>query len=456
MVRLCISSQTPFIRFYLTYEDLLAKYGDLPDPLPISQLVEGEDYAFTPGGVPMMVYPLMKEMMKKGWIRDIQWVTLNPIGPPRIEVDKKIIIHSITLNPRDLGSYSKFKEDLWRAMHNLGKAPVRYSNAGAYAKYNWFCAARMLTLLPEVDLFFVHDFQQLQVGAMLGLTAPTVLRWHIPLRLENVSPSIRRFIVKSMENFDSVIVSCKRDLEGLIRAGYHGVVKQVYPYVNQRIWSAPSKRDLDEFCELTGIKEDDRVILVVARMDKIKGQDTAIKALHKLKNPKLKLVLIGNGSFSGSKVGGLAHPKSVAWRGYLEGLTKELGEEERVVFTGYLPQNLVMAAYERCDVVALPSTMEGFGLTVLEGWLYKKPVITSRGCGASELVIEDVNGYLFEPNNESELKEKIKLALKADSARLGESGFDMCKQCYIEKGTKAEHEAFEEAIERYESTQKLD
>jgi glycosyltransferase involved in cell wall biosynthesis len=454
MMRLCINSQTPFIRFYLTYEELLEKYGELPDPLPLSQLVEEEDYAFTPGGVPKMVYPLVKEMMKNKWVSDIQWVTLNPIGPPRIEVDSTII-HSITLNPMDLGSYTKFKEDLWEAMHNSASSTIRYSNAGAYAKYNWFCAARMLTLLPEVDVFFVHDFQQLQVGAMLGLAAPSILRWHIPLQLENISPSLRRFIVKSMESFDAVIVSCKRDLEGLIRAGYQGAVKQVYPYVNQRIWPSPSKSDLQEFCELTGIEEKDKVILIVGRMDKIKAQDKAIKALHKLKNPNLKLVLIGDGSFSGSKIGGLAHPKSFRWRNYLERLTKEIGEEKRVRFTGYLPQNLVRAAYERCDVVVLPSTIEGFGLTVLEGWLYKKPVVVSKGCGSSELVIENVNGYLFEPNNIEELKEKIGLGLKGDSKRLGESGFDMCKQCYIEEGTKAEFDVFKEAIERHKGASNL-
>jgi glycosyltransferase involved in cell wall biosynthesis len=451
MVRICLSSQTPFLRFHNSYGDLLQKYGELPDPLPISYLEEGEDYSFTPGGVPRMLYPLVKEMRKQGWVDSVQWVTLNPIGPPRLEVEKDFIIHSITLNPQDLGAYTKFKEDLWQAMHNPGKTKIRYKNAGSYAKYNWYTAARMLSLLSETDLFFVHDFQQIQIGSMIGLSAPTVFEWHIPLSLSGLSPILTKFIVNSMENYNSVVVSCKRDLEGLIRAGYHGIAKQIYPYVNQRIWKEPKRSDLDEFNEVAGIGEDDKVILNIARMDTIKGQDLSIKALHQLKDPNLKLVLVGNGSFSGSKVGGLAHPKSSSWQSYLEKLVKELGEEKRVKFTGYLPQNLAMAAYRRSNVVALTSYKEGFGLTVLEGWLYKKPVVVSLGCGSSELVIDGVNGYTFNPQKPKQLSEKLNLALKEESSALGESGNGTVEQCYIEKGAKNVWETFKEAIESFES-----
>jgi len=445
-MRLCINSQTPFVRFRLNYTDLLEKYEELPDPLPLDQLVEGEDYIYAPGGVPSMVFPLIKEMMARGLVSDAQWVTLNPIGPERVSVDN-ITIHNVALPPKELASYAQFKEGIWRSMHQIDEVKMGLPNAIAYTRYNWRCAERMLSLLPDVDLFFVHDFQQLQVGAMLGMAAPSVFRWHIPLRLMNIPPPMRRFIVRSMGAFDSVIVSCKSDLEALIRAGYQGEVKQMYPYVNQRIWKKPSKSDLDEFCSLAGIDENDKVLLVVARMDKMKGQDNVIKAMRKIKDKNAKLVLVGNGSFSGSKVGGLAHPKSTRWRGYLEGLAREMGVKDRVVFTGYLPHQLVQAAYERCDILVLPSVIEGFGLMVLEGWLYKKPVVVSRGCGVSELVIEGVNGHLFDSGDVDELAGQIEKMLSTDSSRLGENGFDTAKGCYIDKGAEMICEVFKRAID---------
>ena len=54
-LNLCVNSQTPLIRFKLQYSELLEKYGDLPDPVPLDMLIEGEDYEMTPGGVPKIV-----------------------------------------------------------------------------------------------------------------------------------------------------------------------------------------------------------------------------------------------------------------------------------------------------------------------------------------------------------------------------------------------------------------
>ncbi|NOZ77272.1 MAG: trehalose-6-phosphate synthase [Euryarchaeota archaeon] len=82
----------------------------------------------------------------------------------------------------------------------------------AYANYNWLCVHKMFEILDEVDIYYVHDFQQLQTGAMIGLAAPTVFRWHIPFNLDGVEKHLRNFIIRGMEGFDSIVVSCKRDL----------------------------------------------------------------------------------------------------------------------------------------------------------------------------------------------------------------------------------------------------
>lgn len=62
---ICINSQTPLIRFKLQYTELVEKYGDLPDPVPLDMLIEGEDYEMSPGGVTKIVYPLLNRMFEK-------------------------------------------------------------------------------------------------------------------------------------------------------------------------------------------------------------------------------------------------------------------------------------------------------------------------------------------------------------------------------------------------------
>jgi len=441
--KICVVTQTPLLRFKLHYGELLDKYGTLPDPVPFKCLEEGADYEFAPGGVPKMVYPLQKLMIEKGLVSDAHWLSLNTIGPERVVVDK-ILIHNLTLEHRYIAPYSRFKERIWAEIHNIERKPIGTAEFASYARYNWLCAEKMFELLP-MDIFYIHDFQQLLTGNMIGLASPTVFRWHIPFNLDHTPNYLRRFIVRCIESFDGVVVSCKRDLEGLIRAGYHGRAYQVYPYINQHEWTEPPAPEVDEFCNRFGIADDDKLILVVARMDQIKGQDLAIKALTKV--PDAKLMLVGNGSFTSSEKGGLAHPKGALWSKYLKKLAHDCGVADRVIFTGFMPDNLLKAAYTRCDLVTFPSRTEGFGLVVVEAWMYKKPVVVSDGAGVSELVMDGINGYTFESGNSDELAEKLNAVL-ADQGEgeIGERGYETARQCYIEEAINSIWDIFSDVI----------
>lgn len=453
-LNLCINSQTPLIRFKLQHAELLEKYGELPDPVPLDMLIEGEDYEMSPGGVPKIVYPLTNRMIEKNLVGNAYWVSLNPVGPERVMAGK-IFVYNVSLDPQDLPAYTRMKERLWEEMHDLERHYVGPEEFVAYAKYNWLCAAKMLELLP-IDVFYIHDFQQLQVGNMIGLAAPTVFRWHIPLVLDKVDPYMRHFIVKCMEAFDAVIVSCRRDLEGLIRAGYHGNAYQVYPYVDERKWTEPSSSHMGKFCSDFGIKDDDKMVLVVGRMDMTKGQDTVIKAMLQLTGefPNLRVVFVGNGSFTSSAEGGLSHPKANVWRRQLQNMARGLGLEKYVRFTGYLPDELLRAAYKRANVLVLPSRKEGFGLVVAEAWIYKKPVIVSRGAGIAEMVIEETNGCTFEPWDVRGLVEKLKLVLKNSelAIRMGERGNETTKVLLMEEGVKKLSDILTNAIEGFKKT----
>ncbi len=445
---LCLNSQTPLIRFKLQYAELLEKYGELPDPVPVDMLIEGEDYEMSPGGVPKIVFPLMKRMINENLVKNAHWVSLNPMGPERVAAGK-ILVHNISLEPHEVPAYSRMKERIWEEVHDLTRHKVGPEEFAVYAKYNWLCATKMFELLP-IDVFYIHDFQQLQIGNMIGLAAPTVFRWHIPLDLTKVDSYMRNFIVRCMEAFDVVVVSCRRDLEGLIRSGYHGKAYQVYPYIDDEKWSEPKSSGTDKFCSTFGIGADDRIVLLVGRMDKIKGQDVAVKAISSLTSnfPNLKLVLVGNGSFSGSAVGGLSHPKANVWRRQLQKLVKDLGLEKNVVFTGYLPDELLRAAYRRAEVLVLPSIKEGFGLVVGEAWIYKKPAIVSKGAGASEMIIEGTNGYTFEPGDVGGLANKLSLVLKNPEAAtiMGERGNETAKVLSLKEGVKKVSAIFTEVM----------
>ncbi|HZW84922.1 MAG TPA: glycosyltransferase family 4 protein [Nitrososphaerales archaeon] len=448
-MRLCINSQSPPVRFKLGLEDLLEKYGTLPDPVELTDLENGVDYEFTPGGVTAMVYPLVRRLMEGGQVEKANWVSLGVRYPPRVRVGGILVSH-VEMPEEVLRDYTAFKEGLWSQFHGMGGELSFDGGYVAYSKFNWVNSQKLLELRQDSDAFFVHDFQLLQTGAIVGPPAPAVLRWHIPFVPDVLPHLTRRAVVKWIEEFDAIIVSTRRDLEGLVKSGYRGRAHLEYPFIDPALWKLnPGPEEVARFDEMIGRRKNEKLLLMVARMDRIKSQDVAIRALSRLRHMgNFRLALVGNGSFSSSKTGGLGHSKAARWRAELEALARELGVQDRVRFVGFAPEPILRAAYRAADIVLLTSNLEGFGISALEGWINRKPIVVSKGTGVSELVVDGSNGYTFRAGDDSAAAEAV-LSAENHAERLGVNGFETAKQCYIERALEREKEVIEEAQSIY-------
>lgn len=125
------------------------------------------------------------------------------------------------------------------------------------------------------------------------------------------------------------------------------------------------------------------VILTVGRWDpaeRYKGVDTLISALPRVLPavPGARLVAVGGGPD----------------RARLEQLSQDAGVAAQVVFLGGLTQAELFACYAHCDVFAMPSGGEGFGLVFLEAMAQGKPVIGGAHGGTPEVVADGVTGLL--------------------------------------------------------------
>ncbi|MBS3814997.1 MAG: glycosyltransferase family 4 protein [Hadesarchaea archaeon] len=452
-IGLCVSTQTPLARFKSSLGELYDKYGEVPDPLPLDMLAEGEDFVLAPGGVTRLLPPILKSLYEQGFIEKPHWISLNPMGP-ETALSEETILHSIELAPRASANYGRFKEAIWKNVHGVEQGLIPRESFSGYALYNWLTAKKMLELHSQFkfDLFYIHDFQLLQTGAMLGPTAPKIFRWHIPLDMDNMLPEWQDFILDYLNNYEAVIVSCEEYKKNLEKAGFDGKLHQLYPHIDPQEYSNPTPSRVSDFCSEYDIEEDDKVALVVARLDPMKGQNVAIKGMAQIarKHPDLKLVLVGNGSFSSSEKGGLGLPKGLRWKKELDSLASSLNIDDRVIFTGFISDEELEAAYTRSNLVILPSILEGFGLTVLEAWRYSKPVIVSSEAGVSELVNDKENSFIFNPEKPRELAEKMDYLL-SNSERMkeiGERGNETVQDLYLDKAVENLREIMEEVLEK--------
>jgi glycosyltransferase involved in cell wall biosynthesis len=153
-----------------------------------------------------------------------------------------------------------------------------------------------------------------------------------------------------------------------------------------------------------------RIILTVGRWDpaeRYKGADTLISALPRVLSavPDTVLVLIGDGGD----------------RPRLEQLAREHGIADRTRFLYGLTQEELFASYAHCDVFALPSSGEGFGLVFLEAMVHGKPVIGGAHGGIPDVIEDGVTGLLVPHRDIARLSLALK-SLLTDSARASEMG----------------------------------
>ena len=96
----------------------------------------------------------------------------------------------------------------------------------------------------------------------------------------------------------------------------------------------------------------------------------------------------------------------------------------RVTFTDEVPRAQVPEIMQVFDVLAVPTTtMEGFGLVVLEGMALGLPVVATLG-GPEELIVEGETGYLVAPGSAAALAAAVARLLRdpVHAQRLGKAG----------------------------------
>jgi phosphatidylinositol alpha-1,6-mannosyltransferase len=149
-----------------------------------------------------------------------------------------------------------------------------------------------------------------------------------------------------------------------------------------------------------------RMILTVGRQamsEHFKGVDILIRAMRQLLRsvPDLCLVVIGDGDD----------------RPRLERMTQELCLNSRVRFWGNVPVETLVTAYQRCDVFAMPSKAEGFGLTLLEAMAFGKPVVGGAHGGPLDIIQDGVTGYLVPHGDIDGLVQVLERLLKDKGLR---------------------------------------
>ena len=146
-------------------------------------------------------------------------------------------------------------------------------------------------------------------------------------------------------------------------------------------------------------------LAIVGRLIPIKGHEILLRALALARRdvPGVELEIVGDGPLDSE----------------LRAASARLGLEDVVSFAGRLSP--VAPAYERAEVVVVPSHGEGFGMVALEAMERGRPVIASAVGGLPEIVADGRTGLLVPSGDVEALGAAIR-SLAADPARAAEMG----------------------------------
>lgn len=151
-------------------------------------------------------------------------------------------------------------------------------------------------------------------------------------------------------------------------------------------------------------EEKERIVLNVGRLTKDKQQYQLLniwnRVLEENELKNWKLIIIGTGEEKNRLIDYIE--KNALW-----------GNVELID-----PVQNIEDYFSKSSIFAFTSRFEGFGMVLLEAMSFGIPCI-SYNCpsGPRDIIANEINGFLIEPNFEDEYVEKLKLLMKSSSIR---------------------------------------
>lgn len=370
------------------------------------------------GGVEEHVYQISLELLKRG--HNVTVITSNEVDgkiyPFQMEVMKGIHVYRFPLfMPKLLREYW-FIPNITRVFRRL-----------------------------KGDVVHVHGYRCLS-----SCTAVYLARFkHVPIVLtpHGVYPprspinALLKFIFDrtlghSLLNFSNRIIALsEHNIRLILQIGAS----------TKKIAIVPNGVNIDEYTNLQQSKKildelgsDGPLLLYVGRIDWNKRLEKVVEAMPLILKefPSAKFVIVG--------------PDYAKYTNQLLDLAEKLKVKHSLVITGRVPRKKLLEFYSVANVFLLPSSYEGFGLSMLEAMSSKIPVIASPSGGPGDILTQGVHALLLKKATPDEIFKSVYAVLTDQQLRetLVKNAFEVVKEKYAWKSVVDELELIYKRVMR--------
>ena len=234
----------------------------------------------------------------------------------------------------------------------------------------------------NVDVVHTNSLKADILGGIAARLAGKRVVWHVRDRIaDDYLPSTTVRIFRRLARLipHAIIANSQATLETLCLTNTDGQKTKLH--------SATVVHDGFDFSELSvpeNVPGQCLTVGLVGRISPWKGQDVFLRAIQIVHRelPAVHFQIIGSALFG-----------EEAFADQIRALRAELGLEECVEFCGFVRD--IQRHIGTLDILVHASTIpEPFGQVIIEGMAAAKPVIATRGGGATEIVVDDVSGLL--------------------------------------------------------------
>jgi glycosyltransferase involved in cell wall biosynthesis len=318
------------------------------------------------GGLELNVVKLAESLIKKNYNLKIYTISDSLIIDlakekeiPVLVIRKHTKYFDLTNTLSFVNNLKKDQADFLYIFHNRDQSIAAFAKS-IYPKFKLIYQQHMQLGIPRKD--FLHTLRYRKFDA-----------WITPLRLLADE-------VKSMTNFN-------KDKIHIIPIGV-----DYSKFTNNTLTKLESR-------EILGLPLHDKLIGIIGRIDRQKGQLTLIKSLALIKNTNIKLVIAGEPTKNEGHI-------------YLNEIKKYIAVNslvDRVIVIPFVkkPENF----YKAVDIFGLGSFSETYGMVTIEAMLSELPVIATNTGGTPEILNQGEYGYLYKPGDEADFAEKVNFIL---------------------------------------------
>ena len=372
------------------------------------------------GGLGQHVWQLSRQLAKAG--HDVSVVTPHSLGAPETETVEGIKVYRA--KEVDV-SYDDFH--LFVAQTNMNLVE-RVRNISSHKKvtiihaHDWLVGFAARALQNSMKLPIVSTIHALEEGRS-NLESPMQIQ----------TAKWEELLIQHSD----VLIVCSMYMKKVVEKRISGE-KKVYIIPNGADLSDEESSSVQDFINRRSFSH---LVLFLGRMVPEKGITTLIDAAKKIHEtyPECLFILAGKGPY-------LSDYKA---------LVRKEGLEKHMLFIGYVNEREKATLLKRCDMLVVPSNYEPFGIVAIEGMAAGKPVIAARTGGLSSIINDGETGFLFEPENVSNLSEKISTLIEDPTLceKLGEKASYEVKQKYNWEDVRDQTEAVYETTVTTSSVQ---